>query len=96
MWQVVLDTNIIRENWLLDGPSVAVLKKFIHSNRCRLFIPDVVRREVKKLFREEVSDLIKAVGKLNRLITIAQVDVQIPAAAQICQTYDRRLDERLK
>lgn len=29
MWQVILDANIIRENWLLDGPSVSVLKKFI-------------------------------------------------------------------
>lgn len=95
MWQVVLDANIIRENWLLNGPSMSVLEKFIDSNRCKLFIPDVVRLEVKKLFREEVKDLVKAVGKLNKLITIARVDVPIPEAAQICQTYEQRLEERL-
>ena len=95
MWQVILDANIIRENWLLDGPIMSVLEKFIDSNGCKLFIPDVVRLEVKKLFREEVKDLIKAVGKFNRLVTIVRVDLPIPEAAQICQTYEQRLEERL-
>ena len=95
MWQVVLDTNIIRENWLLNGPSMSVLEKFIDSNRCILFIPDVARLEVSKLFREEAKDLIKAVSKLNRLITVAQIDVPIPEVVQICQTYEQRLEARL-
>jgi len=96
MWQVVLDANIIRENWLLNGPSMSVLGKFIDSNRCKLFIPDVVRLEVNKLFREEAKNCIRNVGELKKLNIIADADIQVPELMQLCEAYQQRMNERLE
>jgi len=93
---VVLDANIIRENWLLNGPSMSVLGKFIDSNRCKLFIPDVVRLEVNKLFREEAKNCIRNVGELKKLNIIADADIQVPELMQLCEAYQQRMNERLE
>lgn len=96
MWQVVLDANIIRENWLLGGPSVSIVRKFIDLDKCKLFVPDVVRLEINKLFREEVKSHIRAISKLNKLNIVEGTDIAIPEVGQFCQDYEQKLNERLQ
>lgn len=93
--QLIFDTNVIRDNWFLKGPSMTVIEKFITLGKCKLIVPEIVILEAANLFRKEVTIHVKAVKKLNSLISREDVVTPSRDIEQICKDYEETLNKRL-
>ena len=93
---IVLDTNILFENWYLEGPHFLLLEKYLSISESKLFIPEIVVLETKNLFRKELKKLLSGAHKLSRYLPDEQVFKQLPGEQEKYEEYVTKLDERLK
>lgn len=100
--RIVLDANAIcHRDWLLSGPSFALLERAVQQGEISLFVPEIVVEEVKNKHREHLekrSEEFQGSGRdINQLLEAAD-RFQLPVididAAQ--SSYERRLDQRLR
>lgn len=93
---IVLDTNIIFNNWLLHNPSIALIERFINLQQATLIIPEIVVQEVKNLYRRQLEEAKPKLKQLNGLRKAVgdpaiQVDVDVTVAK-----YERAFEARLE
>lgn len=63
---VFIDTNIYREDLLQVGQRFQALLHFLQASGSTLVIPEVVSREVKKKYRDKVTQDQTAIARLSR------------------------------
>ena len=95
---IVLDTNILFDDWRLASPSMKVIEKALTWGTARLHIPQIVLEEAKNKYREELqSHLEKAnteIAKVNGMLateSFRKLTVEIDEAQ-----YGQWLDTTLK
>lgn len=52
---IVLDTNIVFNNWYLRGPHFSLLEKYLGLSDARLFVPEIIALETKNNFNKELT-----------------------------------------
>ena len=70
--KIIIDSNIIFQDWFLNKPNFLLLKKYIKLSNSELFIPEIVILESSNIYREEVLKRVRTIesetNKLNRLL----------------------------
>lgn len=94
--KVVLDSNIIFDNWYLTGPNITVLERHIKLGESKLFIPEIVIWEVKNLFKKQIIEHTQSVKKLNNLLSGLNKNIPFENIEKILKLYDKALAKRLK
>lgn len=94
--QVILDANIIKDNWYLKSPNFLVLEKLVQFGKCRLVIPEIVILEVRNLFRKELTSLTTSINKVNQIIPEVSKGISFPNIEELCGEYNKAFYERLK
>ena len=96
---IVLDTNVLYDDWYLSGPNFSVIEKLLEVGDARLFVPEIVVLEAENLFRKElaksVNSLAKSMAKLRRLIPDEDALQELPDVDEKSTEYDTKLDQRL-
>ncbi len=92
---IVLDSNIIFDNWYLTGPSITVLQKHMRLGESKLIIPEIVVLEVKNLFREQIIEHTQHINKLNRLLSGVYRKLEYDID-KISELYGKALTKRLR
>lgn len=96
---IVLDTNIVFNNWYLRGPHFSLLEKYLGLSDARLFVPEIIALETKNNFNKELTRSVKSLDKdmaeLRKLLPEENVLRRLPDIAKECRKYNAKLDERL-
>jgi hypothetical protein len=92
---IVLDTNIVFNNWYLSSPHFYILEKYLNVSESKLFVPEIVVLESKNLFKREFTKLIKDIARLRRLLPEGDGLQELPDIDEKCLVYNTKLDERL-
>lgn len=65
---IVLDTNIIVENWLFDKSYHRAFLDFIETVNCEVVFPQIVWSETEALYRSQLKDAINKQATANRIV----------------------------
>lgn len=95
LMKIVLDTNIIFDNWFLDGPNFKVVEQLIKLGVCELVIPQIVIFEVKNKYREELKKNTAVIGHLNTLLPIDKRIAHLNID-ELCNNYEAYLTKKLR
>jgi rRNA-processing protein FCF1 len=93
---IVLDSNIIFDNWYLTGPNITVLQRHIKLGGSKLFIPEIVILEVKNLFKKRITQYAQSVKELNNLLSGLNKNVAFHDIDKMLELYDKALAKRLE
>jgi len=91
--KIVLDTNVIIGNWLLEGPNFLLLESFLRNTTSALVVPKIVVEEVLSRHR---SGLKSSLGELRRLVGRSAPEIRGLDVAKLSTEYESRLRERLR
>lgn len=91
---VVLDTNILFDNWYLEGPNFTVLERHIKLGQSSLVVPEVVVLETKNLFKKQLLKHIKSAKEIDRLVPNLKLGSHIPDIEILCAEYEKALHSR--
>lgn len=96
---IVLDTNVIFDNWYLSGPRFSLLEKYLGLGDARLFVPEIIVLETKNNFKKQLTKSVKSLGKdLAELRKFLPKENVLPRLLDIdkeCHKYNAQLDKRL-
>ncbi|MDO7849585.1 PIN domain-containing protein [Hymenobacter sp. M29] len=66
---IVLDTNIIMENWLFDKPYHKALIDYINKSvDCQVVFPQIVWSEIRAKYKSELKDALNKQASANRTV----------------------------
>ena len=69
---VVLDTNILREDFLMESSKFRILFDYLKKTNSKIIMPKIVYQEIAAVYEREISDrlqgLRKAKGRLERAL----------------------------
>ena len=92
---IVLDTNVIFDNWYLSGPYFSLLENYLRLSSAKLFVPEIVVLETKNLFKRQITPLIRSMAKLRRHLPDEAALEKLPDVDEKSTEYDTKLDQRL-
>lgn len=81
---VILDTNILVNNYRLDTPKFLGLFEYLKKTKSNLYIPDLVTQELVKKYREYANEYIEKTATYERVLfgEVKPVDIE-----SICGKY---------
>ena len=93
--KIVLDTNVIFNNWYLDSPNFKVVEQLVKLDVCKLVIPEIVMFEMRNKYEEELTEKMPAARHLNTLLPrdkqIGRLDID-----ELCKNYEVFLTKKFK
>jgi hypothetical protein len=63
---IILDTNIVYDNWHFDTPKFEALLEYLNKTKSMLVIPKLVKDEIIKKYGEKLSEYIKFKNQKER------------------------------
>ena len=91
--KIVLDANIIYGNWLLKGPNVALIEKYIQLNEIEIIVPEVIILEVINLYKRELEKHVLSIKKINHLPI--KKELEVPDIEKNVEEYESLFRKRL-
>ncbi len=74
---IILDTNILRKDFLLKSNHFRILKEFMYASRSKLVLPSIVFQELIQLYKKEIefkhNELSKLTEYVNRNLLVSEV-----------------------
>ncbi len=65
---VILDTNILVDNYRLDAPKFQALDIYLKKTKSKLLIPELVRKELFKKYRQNLVEYSDLISKNERIL----------------------------
>jgi rRNA-processing protein FCF1 len=95
---IVIDTNILFNNWLLDGTDLATIFELQNDAELDVHIPEICVLELKNLFRRELGKVIKTLKGISSTSISKQIGLEIPSVdiEKIIKNYEINLDDRIE
>ena len=75
---VILDTNILRQDFLLRSPKIDILLAFLLKVQGRLIIPDIVYQEIRGLYVREIQRHLKHIDDARCTLHDLLINKDIP------------------
>jgi hypothetical protein len=91
---VVFDSNVVFQDWYLEGPSMALLEKFMKLSGSRLVVPKIVLSEVVNKYKEKVSEKLSEINRLNGLLLPSKKLTHSLTIDEILRDYESALISR--
>lgn len=91
---VIFDSNVVFQDWYLQGPSMALLERFMKLSGSRLVVPKIVASEVVNKYKEKVFELLSAINRLNGLLLSSKKLTHSLDIDEILQDYESTLISR--
>ncbi|RYE18632.1 MAG: DUF4935 domain-containing protein [Sphingobacteriaceae bacterium] len=66
---IVLDTNIVVENWTFDKPYHRAFIDYVNSVNCEVVFPQIVWSEMRALYKSHLMDAINKQASANRQVS---------------------------
>jgi len=89
---IVLDTNVIFNDWFLENPNIELLRKFLSLTDSKLIIPKIITSEILNKYKEKIIKVLPEIEKINTLlIPSKKLSLNIEEALQ---EYKSALGER--
>ncbi|MFK0090519.1 PIN domain-containing protein [Pseudomonas sp. NPDC090755] len=81
---IIIDSNIIHNNWFLRSAPLRLLIHYINNEGCTLVIPRVVTQEVDNLYMRSLNDAIRDVENSNKALekVVPSIKLEAPRLEQ--------------
>jgi hypothetical protein len=93
--KIVLDTNILFENWFLSSPQLELLRRHSASGRSIVFIPSVVILELQNHYSDQLRKNITALRNLNSMLPPGEAPLVLPSPEDLVNEYSQHLQKRI-
>jgi len=74
---VVLDTNIFREDFLMDSSRFRILFDYLRKTDSKVVMPQIVYEEIAAVYEREISDRLEIFKKAKRNLEGALIDGEV-------------------
>jgi hypothetical protein len=94
---IILDTNIIFDDWLLNGTQMEILAKLIKKDVHQLWVPQLVIDESSRHFERKCEESRKSIEKMNKILHVLELKPpNFPEPEKARSDYKKKLLKRLK
>ena len=94
--KIILDSNAIYNDPLLEGADLRALEPFLSSKDLELCIPEVVLEEVVRHFKSNYKDTLVSIQKATRLAAIIGIKLdELPSVDEAVDQYRSKLQARM-